>query len=399
MAITVANSVLTHKHIAELRSIWQNQMSYHVTELRVRMNDATCIGRATWLRIKQGQLNCKSRHCITDLNSSRLTRFKVTHNLAYKIIAAAKELNVILHSNKISESLKIHAKGTEIVDLLSDKGVQSFCNEKKMRIIVVEQQLDSSHSFLLTWGQLRKCKLSRATGRKPTWFAEIEQKLLDGPDTRRIKTEWQQEKRNDLAPRAELLKISTDKRKKEWIVFKTKGIMEFGRIVKKSDKSWIEIEHWHTEKDDLAYATRLKKCNGCHLNENSYAPERQCIVQRQLRSKKHVLQSNWVKKVKETGDFMLEIPLESIIGINQCVLITKDTPIIGSLPIPTIKIATREEELIDTHVEESQTTEHLRLLARQIKGHKEVIFYMDGSMTNPKGKPDLKKMGLDWVVT
>src|SRR5260363_107771 len=267
MAITVANSVLTHKHIAGQRSIWQNQMSHHMTELRVRMNDATCIGRATWLRIKQGQLNCKSRHCITDLNSSSLTRFKVAHNLAYKIIAAAKELDVVLHSNEISESLNIHAKGTEIVDLLSDKAVQSFCNEKKMRIIVVEQLLDSSHSFLLTWGQLRKCKLNRAMGRKPTWFAEIKQKLLDEPDTRRIKTEWQQEKRNDLAPRAELLKISTDKRKKEWIVFKTKGIMEFGRIVKKSDKSWIEIEHWHMEKDDLAYATRLKKCNGCHLNE------------------------------------------------------------------------------------------------------------------------------------
>ncbi|CAG8762934.1 26021_t:CDS:2, partial [Gigaspora rosea] len=105
---------------------------------------------------------------------------------------------------------------------------------------------------------------------------------------------------NTLAPKVELLKISIYKRKKEWVVFKNKGILEFGKIVRKSDKSWIEIEHWQTKIDESAYTTRLKKCKGYQINEGTDSSKLQSILRRQLRSKKRALQNNWVKKAKET---------------------------------------------------------------------------------------------------
>ncbi|CAG8450460.1 7037_t:CDS:1 [Gigaspora rosea] len=189
-------------------------------------------------------------------------------------------------------------------------------------------------------GQLRRCKLSKVTGRKPIWFKEIEQIVLEGPSTQKIKPEWQQNMINTLAPRAELLKISIDKRKREWVVFKNKKISEFRKIVRKSDKSWIEIEYWQTENDESAHTTRLKKCKGCQINEGSDSDEVQCILRQQLRSKKRALQNNWVKNGKKMGEFFLEIPLESFDRKRNKVQITGDRPHIDGQQLFTIEIAT-----------------------------------------------------------
>ncbi|CAG8741574.1 24057_t:CDS:1, partial [Gigaspora rosea] len=58
-----------------------------------------------------------------------------------------------------------------------------------------------------------KCNLSKATGRKPIWFEEFEQIILEGPSTQKIKPKCQWDMINTLAPRAELLKISIGKQK------------------------------------------------------------------------------------------------------------------------------------------------------------------------------------------
>ncbi|CAG8844748.1 12722_t:CDS:2, partial [Gigaspora margarita] len=41
------------------------------------------------------------------------------------------------------------------------------------------------------------------TGRKPIWFEEIEQKVLEEPVSQKIKAEWQKNMTNTLAPRLE----------------------------------------------------------------------------------------------------------------------------------------------------------------------------------------------------
>ncbi|CAG8835080.1 35065_t:CDS:2, partial [Gigaspora margarita] len=142
-----------------------------------------------------------------------------------------------------SKSLNIYKDSTEIIDLLSNKVDQSFCNEKKIEIIVLEQLLDKSNSKLLIWDQLRKCKLNKAIGRKPIWFDKIEQKLLERSNLQKIKTEWQQNMTNILAPRVELLKIKMN---------------------------------------DLEHTTKLKKCRGCQINENLDIAAEHCILRKQL---------------------------------------------------------------------------------------------------------------------
>ncbi|CAG8736870.1 382_t:CDS:2, partial [Gigaspora rosea] len=119
--------------------------------------------------------------------------------------------------------------------------------------------------------------------------------------------------------------------------------------------------------DELAHTTRLKKCKGCQINEGSNSDNLQCILRRQLRSKKRALQNNWVKKGKEVGEFFLEIPLESLDGKRNKVQITGDRPHIDGQHLSAIEIATREEELISIHLEESQAVGELRSLTGQIR--------------------------------
>src|SRR5260363_415097 len=76
MPITIANQVLAHKHIAGVRTIWQNQLAHHITELNARMNSNDDVGEITWLRLCQAQLDCKSIFCITQKDTSRPEKTK-----------------------------------------------------------------------------------------------------------------------------------------------------------------------------------------------------------------------------------------------------------------------------------------------------------------------------------
>ncbi|CAG8843677.1 22477_t:CDS:1, partial [Gigaspora margarita] len=91
-----------------------------------------------------------------------------------------------------------------------------------------------------------------------------------------------------------------------------------------------------------------------------------CTFQKQLRSKKCALQNSWLKRAEEANEFWLEVPLESIIGKKHGTQSISDILHIDNLQVPIIKIATREEELINMHLEESQAAKKLKLIAGQI---------------------------------
>ncbi|CAG8826389.1 40758_t:CDS:2, partial [Gigaspora margarita] len=62
-----------------------------------------------------------------------------------------------------------------------------------------------------------------------------------------------------------------------------------------------------------------------------------------------------------------KVPLKSITRKGIGMQSIADTLHIDNLQMPIIKIATREEELINMHLEESQAAEKLKLIAGQIR--------------------------------
>ncbi|CAG8854305.1 41043_t:CDS:2, partial [Gigaspora margarita] len=80
--------------------------------------------------------------------------------------------------------------------------------------------------------------------------------------------------------------------------------------------------------NDPEHTTKLKKCGGCQMNENLDIAMEHCILWKQLR-----------------------ILLESIMGKRHRIQNTANILPIDSSQMPIIKIATREEELINMHLE------------------------------------------------
>src|SRR5260364_412141 len=241
-------------------------MAYHITELRKRLNSKVDIGKATWLQIKQAQLDCKSGTCITILELQRLEAVKLKHNLAYKILTEARRMNLSMHSEEIEKSLQLAEKSMEIAGLLNQKDLNSFCQEKKLGLFFLEQLIDQTGSMLSTWKQIRKSKKQNAAGRKPTWFTKIEELVLVDADSRRVKSPFRTIEPNTLSPIIIPSEISDDRRVKDWVLVNTAKGQEMGRVVQKGYKKHVLIEYWQAVEREYDSSLTMNKCKGCDLN-------------------------------------------------------------------------------------------------------------------------------------
>ena len=53
LAKSAPNSMCSHIKILGMRTIWQNQLAHHITELTIRMNKQDELGVTTRLRIRE----------------------------------------------------------------------------------------------------------------------------------------------------------------------------------------------------------------------------------------------------------------------------------------------------------------------------------------------------------
>src|SRR6266487_334611 len=149
LARSTANSICSHIGFMGLRSIWQNQLTHHFTELTIRINQQEVLGKTTRLRIREGQLQRKylsspiSKNCKPNKTAPK-------YNLALRVLQEAAKLNIEI-KELVEDSSSLNLKGTEITNLLNNKESYSFVNSDKMNLFILEQLIDSSGGSLLTW--------------------------------------------------------------------------------------------------------------------------------------------------------------------------------------------------------------------------------------------------------
>src|SRR5438132_7469877 len=112
-----------------------------------------------------------------------------------------------------------------------------------MNIFMLEQLIMKEGNIFLTWQQVKMIRGSKRKGRKPNWFKTLEDKVIEQSTTRKIKEEYQITAPNRSAITCKKEKISQDRRKKEWIIFKKERGWEAGKVIKKEHESNM-IEHW-----------------------------------------------------------------------------------------------------------------------------------------------------------
>ena len=136
LAKSVPNSICSYVKILGLRTIWQNQLAHHITELTIRLNKQNEVGLTTRLRVKEAQLNCMHISNILS-NSCKLDYTRLKFNLAYKIIYKEKKLDFSFQeSSSYEENLEI--SGTSISSLLDEKEANRYRESNNICIFTLE---------------------------------------------------------------------------------------------------------------------------------------------------------------------------------------------------------------------------------------------------------------------
>ncbi|CAG8755510.1 33792_t:CDS:2 [Gigaspora margarita] len=125
-------------------------------------------------------------------------------------------------------------------------------------------------SLFIKSSKLKAAKGKIKAGKKAKWFLSIEDVLLQNPKNREIKEIYQTSGPNILAPSMPLIPISTDKRKKKWVLIdKKNNELETRKIVKKCNRK-ILTEHWST-KDNITVPgyVEIEKSNSSLIPEQN----------------------------------------------------------------------------------------------------------------------------------
>src|SRR5260363_298595 len=148
--------------------------------------------------------------------------------------------------------------------------IKSSKSISDLGIIFQNQLLDKEGKRLLTWQQLKAAKGKIKAGKKAKWFSSIEDVLLQNQKNREIKEIYQTSGPNILAPSMLLIPISTDKRKKEWVLIDKKNDeLETRKIVKKCNRK-ILTEHWSTKENiTVPGYVEIEKSNSSLISEQN----------------------------------------------------------------------------------------------------------------------------------
>ncbi|RIB14551.1 hypothetical protein C2G38_2194843 [Gigaspora rosea] len=369
------------------------------------MNDNGALGRTTDIRIRQPQLDCKSKRCIINLDKPRFEKIKVRHNLAYNIITERSALNLLAKSEQIESELCLTEKGTEIVQLLNNKQVGSFCKEKKLNIFVLEQLLNQEGDKLITWQQLNKMRGKKGAGRKPVWFSAIEGKTLANQHTRVVKTAYKTSENNFMACKVILKAISEDRRVQDWVIFKNKDqehSYKFGKVISKPKESTYTLEHWNKTNNSEGYEIGLIKYSGCEINEkgSENSDESSYKIAKGFKVKKRAVPRQMISKVRksdsmynsETKIYKLNCPKEALFPL-EVAMRTKPYQEVAVI------LGSRVDEIINKYIENNGTKIKLKAIARRLEKYRDLQIITDGSVDIEATDVGKKRLGIRFVVS
>ena len=399
MPYTAPNAAFAHKNIAEVTMLWQNQLIHHFTEVLARLNNNEEVGKATWMRIKQAQLNIRSRQGITELDPEDLDQYNFKNNLNAKIIQEAKRLDINISTEELKEELTLCEEGTEVRKIIDKKFLEGYIQGKNLNIIVVEQLIDKNGTKLLSWEQMKLCRNAQAKGRIANWFKNLEDKMLEDRKTRTIKEEFRKTQ-NSMFIMPELAEISFDKRKQEWIILKKGGGREtqIGKITKKMKGSQHKIEHWKKiSKDDQGLA-RFSLCTGCKYTQK--IEDNRCIMYKKFTNIKRALNRLWVCKEREEEEaiYKIKVPWSNLTNDQVITEIPEER---GKREVSSVNIhlGLLSEKLIRNANQEEEVTRELLEAAQKIQDEEVFNIYTDGSLFDKHEEAEKARMGIGWVIT
>ncbi|CAG8659819.1 12041_t:CDS:2 [Gigaspora margarita] len=142
--------------------------------------------------------------------------------------------------------------------------------------------------------------------KKPKWFSLLEGKIIENAEERTIKPKWISGQANQFESSVSLLKISNDKRKKEWVLSKEGEVF---KIKEKKEKT-IQVEHWRTVSEVAKSETRIEKCSGCEYNRSIV--EGNCTTHIKFDEGWKVILKNTISRIESSTQMQANFNLTSL---------------------------------------------------------------------------------------
>ena len=389
LAKSTANGIMHHRNMIGIRTIWQARLAQQIPSLIERLNNIELTGHITWIRLRQAQLDNKSTVSLTKWDEHRGKNSKLKYNFNAKLLLEARSLGIGIECSEIEDDLKlVERPKREIWALLDNNEKKSFIQNKNSHLYVCEQLVNRNGRALLTWPQIQKLRGLSGCGKKPAWFKRVEEVMIENKESRAVKSEFVVEGINSLILKPDLLAISEDRRKQEWVLFEKNKETEIGRVKDKRGKS-IEIEHWIREKknDDET----LVKCTGC--SETNLGTNENCLYKKGMNRSKRALRKGVIKK-KEENKFISRIPLE-MLDLTQANRIEN----IPNIALEAqIHIDSQEIQIIKKYITTQSYKVKLGEIAQGLSAKKRLSIYTDGALETAESDLYPRKMGIGWII-
>ena len=176
--------------------------------------------------------------------------------------------------------------------------------------------------------------------------------------------------------------MSTDRRKKEWILFEKGKVLEIGKVIRKEHK-YIIIEHWQIESNNNTSITLARKCERCVLGKRNGSS---CLMRLRYDLWHQVLE----KVINKENTLIIDLPLSVYTKPRELIhSIDEVTPVQIEINAPSL-----ERAVIQRVIRDEELQNELSSIAERLRDRKELDFYTDGSLVvECEEEKEAKRMG------
>ncbi|CAG8783586.1 5476_t:CDS:2, partial [Gigaspora margarita] len=225
-----AKTVVGVGGLGRYKSLAQEIFSKQFTGLQNRLNSYDQLNELTLIRRNDGILLASICNETWEQTRNEVLRKVWKNNLTNTVLVKASKHGITFKSD--SNPWKIYGTGLQIYEVLNNKVFLRYFTESQRR-------------------------------RKTLWFDIIEKKIMKDWQTRKIVESFTCNEGNKLSMEIRAKRLSSDKRKREWVLInKENESSVIGKVLKKGSKQ-VLVNHWTVE----GAADELRECSGYRLKK------------------------------------------------------------------------------------------------------------------------------------
>src|SRR5271170_2314708 len=265
---TCPNSIMLHKGIYSLKSMWEIQSEALLSNFTNRINDIGITDLSTRIRLKDAQIsNWEPTNIIkTQLSNS----FNAKNNFQTNILRLVHDYNIKYQGNNLHDIFEWQERSYPIKEIMKDHKLykKSIKCLAKANLMFIDQLIDKNNKLIISWQILTSLLGKNNKGRIPNWYTEAKKEI----------TIKESNKLNSIYENLNFVSnyytwinnIILDKRIKDWTVtlFDNQKVI-WSKITEKGNKNKqlkkVIISHY-TIKENKNKSFELIPCPGCELN-------------------------------------------------------------------------------------------------------------------------------------